>query len=103
MKSNAAYVGCAVALALNAFVLSERRDPDVIPSGPISLDVDATDVERGIFRVSEMIPVTRAGPFTLLFPKWVPGNHAPTARIERLAGLEIRAGKRRLDWIRAPG
>src|SRR5215204_3405532 len=43
----------------------------------ITLDVDATDVERGIFRVSETIRVARAGRLTLLFPKWVPGNHAP--------------------------
>jgi len=68
----------------------------------IRLDVDATDVARGIFRVSETVPVTGAGRLTLLFPKWVPGNHAPTARIERLAGLAIRAGGRALHWVRDP-
>jgi predicted metalloprotease with PDZ domain len=76
------------------------RPRDVAYRGRITLEVDATDVERGIFRVHEMIPVTRAGRVTLLFPKWVPGNHAPTARIERLAGLVVSAGGRRLHWTR---
>src|SRR5687767_626718 len=67
------------------------RDDGVSIASRITLDVDATDVERGIFRVRETIQVTRAGRLTLLFPKWVPGNHAPTARIERLAGLVMRA------------
>ena len=70
--------------------------------GSIKLDVDAADVERGIWRVRETIPLARPGRLTLLFPKWVPGNHAPTARIERLAGLVIHAGGRRLDWVRDP-
>jgi len=75
---------------------------DIPYRGRIRLDVDATDVERGIFRVSEAVPVTGAGRLTLLFPKWVPGNHAPTARIERLAGLVIRADGRALHWVRDP-
>jgi predicted metalloprotease with PDZ domain len=78
------------------------RPRDVPYPGRITLEVDATDVQRGIFRVSEAIPVTRAGRLTLLFPKWVPGNHAPTARIERLAGLVMRAGGKRLQWVRDP-
>jgi predicted metalloprotease with PDZ domain len=73
---------------------------DVAYPGRITLDVDATDVMRGIFRVRETIPVARPGRMTLLFPKWVPGNHAPTVRIERLAGLVIGAGGRRLHWTR---
>src|SRR5689334_14351522 len=70
--------------------------------GYIALDVDATDVERGIFRVTEKIPITRAGRVTLLFPTWVPGNHAPTARIDRLAGLVVRAGGKLVQWTRDP-
>lgn len=78
-------------------------DPRDIPwPGRITLDVDASDVERGIFHVRESIPVPRAGRLTLLFPTWVPGNHAPTARIERLAGLMVRGGGKRLPWVRDP-
>jgi predicted metalloprotease with PDZ domain len=84
------------------FVIPTERSGsrDLHVQSPITLDVDATDVERGIFRVHETIPVSRAGPLTLLFPTWVPGNHAPTARIERLTGLLLRAGDTRLHWIR---
>jgi predicted metalloprotease with PDZ domain len=89
----------AAALALDS---AGWRPRDVPYPGRIALDVDATDVERGIFRVRETIPVARAGRLTLLFPTWVPGNHAPTARVERLAGLVVRAGGRRLDWARDP-
>ena len=40
--------------------------------GTIALQVDATDLERKIFRVRERIPV-RPGPLVLLYPQWVPG------------------------------
>lgn len=91
----------AAALALHPAPDSAGWRPRDVPyPGRIALDVDATDVERGIFRVRETIPVSRAGRLTLLFPRWVPGNHAPTARVERLAGLVVQAAGRRLDWVR---
>ncbi|WP_287978042.1 peptidase M61 [Sphingomonas sp.] len=68
--------------------------------GTIKLDVDATDTERGIFRVKETIPVTKSGPMALLYPKWLPGNHAPRGEIEKLAGLVIRANGKVLPWTR---
>ena len=70
--------------------------------GTIALQVDATDTVRHIFRVHETIPVSRAGPLTLLYPRWIPGNHAPTGRIDEVAGLSIRAGNKRLEWSRDP-
>src|SRR3546814_14060564 len=42
------------------------------------------------------------GPLTLLFPAWLPGNHRPAGPIDKLAGLEINANGRRLDWKRDP-
>ena len=61
-----------------------------------------SDVLRRIFRVRETIPVARAGVLTLLLPKWLPGYHAPQAPIELLAGLDFRAGGRKLHWSRHP-
>jgi predicted metalloprotease with PDZ domain len=72
---------------------------DVPFSGTIRLAVDATDVTRHIFRVKESIPV-QSGPLTLLYPKWHPGNHAPTGRIDALAGLVIQTNGRRVEWAR---
>ena len=70
--------------------------------GVIRLDVDATDTERGIFLVKETIPVAKTGDVALLFPKWLPGNHAPRGEIEKLAGLVVRANGRVLPWTRDP-
>ncbi|MCD2317624.1 peptidase M61 [Sphingomonas sp. IC-11] len=70
--------------------------------GTIALNVDATDVARGIFRVNETIPVAKAGPMTLLYPAWLPGNHAARGQIEKLAGLVIKANGRTIPWTRDP-
>jgi predicted metalloprotease with PDZ domain len=75
---------------------------DVPYPGVIVLDVDVSDVERGIFRIRERVPVAQAGPLTLLYPEWHPGKHAPRGPINLLAGLEIRAGGARLPWRRDP-
>ena len=68
--------------------------PDAVDTpypGTLLLDVDATDTERGIFRVKQTIPVAKSGPMALLYPKWLPGAHSPRGEIEKLAGLVIRA------------
>lgn len=71
-------------------------------AGPMTLDIDATDTTRRIIRVKQTIPVTGAGPLTLLFPEWIPGHHAPRGQIEKLAGLEISAGGKAVTWQRDP-
>ncbi|HVY85103.1 MAG TPA: peptidase M61 [Caulobacterales bacterium] len=73
---------------------------DVAYPGTITVSVDATDVSRAIFRVREQVPVT--GPVTLLFPKWIPGHHAPRGEIEKLAGLTITANGAPVTWRRDP-
>lgn len=68
--------------------------------GTIQVAVDATDVTRGIFRIHEVIPVSGAGALTLLYPKWLPGYHAPQAQIALFAGLEISAAGQPVEWTR---
>jgi predicted metalloprotease with PDZ domain len=75
---------------------------DVAFPGVMTLDVDATDTVLGIFRVKQTIPVPRAGPMVLLYPKFLPGNHAPRGEIEKLAGLVVRANGRVIPWTRDP-
>jgi predicted metalloprotease with PDZ domain len=67
--------------------------------GTIQIHVDATDVAQGIFRVRETIPVT-AGKLTLLYPKWIPGDHSPSGPIAAVAGLRITANGKPLAWQR---
>jgi len=74
---------------------------DAAYPGTIKLDVDARDVERHIYRVRQTIPVA-PGPVTLLYPQWLPGNHAPTGRVDKLAGLVIKSNGQALPWTRDP-
>lgn len=70
--------------------------------GEIALSVDATDVDRHIFRMHETIPVPAHENLTLVLSKWLPGNHGPTGPIPLLAGLVITAGGQELNWQRDP-
>lgn len=94
-----------LAFALNHAALADAADAGIpLPQdtpypGTIMLDVDATDVAQGIFRARETIPV-RPGELTLLYPKWIPGNHSPTGPIDKFAGLTITANGQPLVWTR---
>jgi predicted metalloprotease with PDZ domain len=69
--------------------------------GKIQLSVDASDVSRRIIHVQESI--SGIGPDTvLLYPKWLPGTHAPEGTIDRLAGLRIVANGTPVAWTRDP-
>jgi predicted metalloprotease with PDZ domain len=65
----------------------------------IALEVDATDVVHGIQHVHLSLPA-HAGPITLAYPKWIPGEHRPTGPITQLVNLHIEAGGRTVPWER---
>ncbi len=69
-------------------------------AGTIHLMVDATDLERHIFSIRETIPVRGGESIVLLYPQWLPGNHSPTGRVDKLAGLIIHANGARVEWVR---
>ena len=79
--------------------------PDAVdvpyPGGVIGLAIDATDVTRGVYRVTETIPVA-AGlrELTLLFPLWLPGNHGPRGSVAELAAITFEANGQKLVWKR---
>ncbi|HEY8617764.1 peptidase M61 [Phenylobacterium sp.] len=75
---------------------------DVAYPGVLKLEVDATDLERRIFRVRQTVPVTGPGPLTLLYPQWVPGGHSPRNAIWAVAGLVVRANGQPIPWTRDP-
>src|ERR1041384_4471943 len=70
-----------------------------VAPGPIALSVDATEAPRKIFHARMMIPVN-PGPLTLVYPKWIPGEHGPTGPIINLAGLKFTAGGQTIPWRR---
>ncbi len=69
------------------------------PPGTITLAVDATDAARSLFHARLVIPVT-AGPLTLFYPEWIPGEHGPTGPLVNLAGLKMTANGKPLAWRR---
>src|SRR6185369_2031717 len=75
---------------------------DIPYPGMMTLDIDATDVERGIFATHETLTVKDSGHMVLQFTKWLPGGHSPRGELDKLAGLHIRAGGKELAWTRDP-
>ena len=74
---------------------------DVAYPGVIDLRLDVSDTTRKIYRVVETIPV-RPGPLVLSLPKWIPGEHSPSAQIALMSGLKVTANGKRLEWRRDP-
>jgi predicted metalloprotease with PDZ domain len=67
--------------------------------GEIRLKVDASDLGRRIVRVHETLSGVGADT-VLLYPKWLPGTHAPEGPIDRLAGIKITANGVPVPWTR---
>src|SRR5438128_10394071 len=65
----------------------------------ITLSVDATEAPRKLFHARMTMPAS-PGPMTLVYPKWIPGEHGPTGPIIDLAGMRITAGGRTITWRR---
>ena len=68
---------------------------------PVTLDVDATDITRKVLHARLQIPA-QPGPFTLVYPKWLPGHHSPTGPIADLTGLKMSAAGKPVEWRRDP-
>ncbi len=81
-----------LALCLAASLLAAENPP-------VTLEVDAREAPRKIFHARLAIPA-KPGPLTLLYPKWVPGEHGPTGPITDLAGLKLTAGEKPVPWRR---
>ena len=70
-------------------------------AGEIQLKVDASDTSHRIVRVHETL--SGVSPDTvLLYPKWLPGTHAPEGTLDRLGGIRITANGATVTWKRDP-
>jgi predicted metalloprotease with PDZ domain len=67
----------------------------------IRLSVDLTDAPRNIYHAHLTIPA-KGGEMTLVFPKWIPGNHRPSGPIGGLTGIRMQSGGKPLEWQRDP-
>ncbi len=68
-------------------------------TSPIQIRVDATAATRRLVKAEMHFPVT-AGALSLMYPKWIPGEHGPTGPIVDLAGLKISGNGKPISWRR---
>lgn len=66
---------------------------------PMSLAVDAREAPRGLWHARMTVPV-KPGPLTLVYPKWIPGQHRPSGAVVNLVGLKFSAGGKPITWRR---
>lgn len=70
-----------------------------LPSNPMTLELDARSAERGLM-VAHLVVPAAPGPFTLVYPEWIPGEHGPTGPLNDVADLQISGGGAPLAWQR---
>ncbi|HKT31199.1 MAG TPA: M61 family peptidase, partial [Gammaproteobacteria bacterium] len=76
----------------NAVSYATRDNPEI-------LVLDARDAPRGLMTASMTIPV-KPGPFTFVYPKWIPGEHGPTGPLNDISQLKVSANGQALTWHR---
>jgi len=65
----------------------------------VKIQVDAVDAPRRLFHAQMTMPA-KPGPMTLLYPKWIPGEHMPSGPVTNLVGLQIKASGKTVPWKR---
>lgn len=74
---------------------------DVAYPGVMTLDIDASDVARGAYKVTQTIPVASgAKEVILLYPQWLPGNHGPRGPLAELVGVQFFVDGKPVEWKR---
>src|SRR5579862_9646164 len=68
-------------------------------SDPMTLVLDARDTWRGLMYAHMTIPV-KSGPFTFVYPKWIPGEHGPTGPLANISQIRVSANGHTLPWHR---
>jgi predicted metalloprotease with PDZ domain len=86
-----------VILAFSVFLTSALNAAPAAPH--ITIALDATDAPRKILHAQLTIPAT-AGTLTLYYPKWIPGEHAPSGPVINLTGLKFTGNGQVLKWHR---
>ncbi len=89
----------AIAILAVGFLAVPRNTLAQEAPGAIHLAVDATQAPQKILHIHEQIPVA-AGPLTLYYPEWIPGEHMPDGPIIDVAGLQFTGEGKRIPWRR---
>ncbi|WP_159980722.1 MULTISPECIES: M61 family metallopeptidase [unclassified Novosphingobium] len=74
---------------------------DVPYAGTVILGIDASDIDRGVYKVTQSFPVAAGTKsLTLLQPGWLPGNHSETGPYAMLANIHFFADGKEIAWVR---
>jgi len=84
---------CGVIFLLGGIAARGQTD------GPVKLEVDLRDAAKRVYHSKMAFPV-KPGPMTLVYPKWIPGEHSPTEAIVDATGLHFRGGGKEIAWRR---
>jgi predicted metalloprotease with PDZ domain len=66
-----------------------------------TVELDAREAPRHVLHAHMVLPA-QPGPLTLLYPKWIPGEHGPTGPLNGVVNLRFRSQGRELEWRRDP-
>jgi predicted metalloprotease with PDZ domain len=85
--------------------LGVRPSAAAAAAGQASIEVDAREAARRILKARLTLPAA-PGPFAFVYPKWLPGEHAPVGPINDVVGLAVTvaggggAGGKPVAWQR---
>jgi predicted metalloprotease with PDZ domain len=97
-----AFLGMLLTMAAPVPSLSAALDPALATAGnPMTVVLDERMAPRGIAYTHMTIPVA-PGAFTLDYPMWIPGEHAPTGPLHDMSELRISANGQPISWQRDP-
>ncbi len=94
-----AVVACSIALASGARASAQTVPSLATQNNPMTIVLDARKAPIGIAATHMTIPA-RPGIFTIDFPEWIPGEHAPSGPLNNMSELRITANGRPLHWAR---
>ncbi|HEY1975891.1 MAG TPA: hypothetical protein VGG89_05085 [Candidatus Baltobacteraceae bacterium] len=89
-----------IAAAALAFIGADRLDtPLATANNPMTIVLDARKASVGLAYSHMTIPVA-PGPFTIVYPEWIPGEHSPDGPLNDISQLVIRANGHPIAWHR---
>lgn len=90
--------GKTIALAMTALVCGAGAIAQSA-SKPVKLDVDLREAPRRIYH-AKMEFAVKPGPFALVYPKWIPGEHSPSGPITDVTGVKFLVNGKEVQWRR---
>ena len=86
-------------LAFLALLFLELPGAQLPAQNVVKLRIDATDAPRRLFHAQMTMPA-KAGPMTLLYPQWIPGEHGPTGLINDVVEMVLTVAGKPVPWQR---